>query len=130
VLSGVPASSYKACKSKYYQSLNLKNLERPLEMVTIAEDGYTNCIKLQKNFSKLLFGHYQKEGISIYNNASNMLTTANQYNPSNMDKYNSEMVKVKAEFKKALPVLEKAKTYKNDDTINSAIEQAKNIING
>lgn len=120
---------YKKCKAQYYEAVSLKALENNEEMVTISEEGYENCIKEKSKFSKLLFGYYQKEGLSIYNTASTMLNSANQYNPSNLDKYKSEMVKVKAEFSKALPLLEKAKSYKNDETVNTAIEQAKTVIN-
>jgi tetratricopeptide (TPR) repeat protein len=120
---------YKVCKSDLYKANALLKLENYDEMEKVASAGTTKCPKYKSKFNDLLFQHYLKSGLDIFNGAAKMQAEVTPLATSDPDKYKEEMVKVKEEFKKSLPLLEKAKAIEpNDDNVNKAINQANEII--
>ncbi len=106
---------YKICKSNLYKAKALKKLKSYEEMEEVCTTGAAKCPKYEKRFNDLLFNYYLQTGLVPFNNAAKMQSVATPLAQSDADKYNAEMEKVKAEFKKSLPMLEKAHNMKPED---------------
>ncbi|MEZ5198156.1 MAG: hypothetical protein R2764_17735 [Bacteroidales bacterium] len=120
---------YKSCNAQLYKANALKKLNNYDTMIEVCESGITACPKYKSKFNELLFGYYLKSGLDIFNDAAKMQAEATPLATSDPAKYKTEMEKVKAEFNKSLPMLEKAKAINPDDeNCNRAINQAKEII--
>jgi len=120
---------YKSCKSQLYKATALKKKEDFATMETVCNDGIPKCPKYASKFNDLLFQYYLVSGLDIFNSAAKMQADITPLASSDPEKYKSEMVKVKAEFGKSLPMLEKAQGINPDDeNCNKAINQAKEIM--
>lgn len=120
---------YKTCKSTLYKANALDKLENYEEMETVCTEGATKCPKYKKKFNEIVFNHYLKSGLEIFNEAAQMQSTATPLAQSNPDQYKAEMVKVKAKFTESLPSLEKAHEIKPDDeNCNKALKQAYELL--
>jgi len=120
---------YKVCKSKLYKANAFKKLEDLDGMESIAVEGAESCPKFKSKFNDILFSHYLKQGLSIFNGAAKMQADATPLASSDADKYKAEMEKVKAEFNSSLPLLEKAYNIKPDDeNCVKALKQAYEIL--
>ncbi len=106
---------YKSCNAMLYKAYSLKGLKKYDEMEATCNEGISKCSRSQDKFNSILFKYYLKSGLSIYNNAAKMQATANQYATTNQAKFDTEMAKVKNEFKRSLPMLEKAHGIDPDD---------------
>ena len=106
---------YKSCNSLLYKANALKKQKKYDEMEATCNEGISKCSRSQDKFNTILFKHYLKTGLSIYNNAAKMQSSANQYASSDQAKFETEMAKVKNEFKRSLPMLEKAHKIDPDD---------------
>ncbi|MCD4789340.1 MAG: tetratricopeptide repeat protein [Bacteroidales bacterium] len=121
--------NYRKCKAFLYKANTFKKLERYEEMEAVCNKGISECPKYQKKYNEILFNYYLKSGLKVYNNAAKMQANAAQLVESDPDKYKTEMVKVKAEFKRSLPMLEKAHKIKPDDeTCKNALKQCYKIL--
>ncbi|MBN2172936.1 MAG: hypothetical protein JW731_02310 [Bacteroidales bacterium] len=120
---------YKVCNSELYKANALMKLENYGEMEKVATAGIAKCPKDKSKFNDLLFQYYLKSGLDIFNGAAKMQAEVTPLATSDPEKYKEEMVKVKDEFKKSLPYLEKAKAIEpKDENVNKAINQANEII--
>ena len=120
---------YKSCNAMLYKAYSLKGLKKYDEMESTCNEGISKCSRSQDKFNSILFKYYLKSGLGIYNNAAKMQSTANQYATTNKAKFDTEMVKVKSEFKRSLPMLEKAHDINPDDeTCKSALKGAYEIL--
>lgn len=120
---------YKGCKSELYKANSLKMLEKYEDMEVVCENAIPMCPKYKAKFNDLLFKHYLKSGLEIFNGAAKMQADATPLATSNPDEYTAEMEKVKAKFSDSLPLLEKAHTYKKDDkTCNKALKSVYEIL--
>ncbi|HPE56435.1 MAG TPA: hypothetical protein P5514_14475 [Bacteroidales bacterium] len=120
---------YKSCKAQLYKANALKKLDRTDEMVTLCEDGLQNCQKYKTKFNELLFQNYLVAGLDIFNGAAKMQADITPLATSDPDKYTAEMEKVKAEFNKSLPLLEKAYAIDPaDENVKKALKQAYEIL--
>ncbi len=106
---------YKSCNAMLYKANALKKQKKYDEMEAVCNEGISKCSRSQEKFNSILFKYYLKSGLSIYNNAAKMQSAANQYASTNQAKFDTEMVKVKNEFKRSLPMLEKAHEIDPDD---------------
>ena len=121
--------NYKSCKSVYYKATVLKKKEDYTTMEQVCNDGISKCPKYKDKLNDLLFQYYLMSGLDVFNGAAKMQADVTPLASSDPDKYKLEMEKVKGEFNKSLPMLEKAQTIKPDDeNCNKAINQAKEII--
>jgi len=121
--------NYKSCKAHLYKANILNKQKKYDEMQKICEAGISKCPKYKSKFDKILFNYNLKQGIGIYNAAAKKQSAAAQYATSNPDKYKSEMTKVNAEFKRALPYLEKAHSLNSsDETCKKALKEAYTIL--
>lgn len=121
--------NYKPCKSQLYKANVYKKKEDYATMETECNNGISSCPKYKKKFNDLLFGYYMKTGLDIFNGAAKMQADVTPLASTDPDKYVSEMEKVKAEFNKSIPMLEKAnKINPEDQNCTSALSQAKQII--
>ena len=121
--------NYKPCTSKLLIATVLKKKNKAEEMLAMAEEGMNTCPKQKSKFKKLIAGHHKKVALKAYNKASQKLAEINSLATTNPAKYKTEMKKVQQMFKKALVLLEKAKSYKEDQAILDAITQSEKIIN-
>jgi len=120
---------YKDCKSSLYKASALKKLGQKDEMVAVCEEGVNQCPKYKKKFNDLLFSHYLKSGLDIFNGAAKMQADATPLATSDPDAYKAEMDKVKAEFNKSLPMLEKANGINpEDENCKKALKQAYELL--
>lgn len=120
---------YKTCNALLYKANSLKKLEKYEEMEIVCDKGVTKCSKAADKFNDLLFKYYLNSGLTIYNNASILLTEASKYIQSDQEKYNSEMVAVKTEFTNSLPLLEKAYELNPDDeNCKKALKQTYEVL--
>lgn len=120
---------YKSCKAQLYKANALKKLKNYDSMVEVCESGITACPKYKSKFNDLLFSYYLKSGLSVYNDAAKKQAEVTPLATSDPAKYKTEMAKVKEEFKKSLPMLEKAKAINaNDDNCNKAIKSVNEIL--
>ena len=120
---------YKTCNAYLYKSNILKKQKKYEEMVEICNLGISKCPKYKSKFDKMLFNYNLKTGIGIYNTAAKKQSAAAQYATTNPEKYKSEMVKVKSEFKKSIPYLEKAHSLNSsDETCKKALKEAYTIL--
>ena len=116
-------------KAQLYKANALKKLDRTDEMVTLCEDGLQNCQKYKTKFNELLFQNYLVAGLDIFNGAAKMQADITPLATSDPDKYTAEMEKVKAEFNKSLPLLEKAYAIDPaDENVKKALKQAYEIL--
>lgn len=120
---------YKDCKSKLYKANALKGKGDMATMETVANDGIQTCPKYKSKFGDLLFQYYLKSGLDIFNAAAKMQADATPLAQSDPDGYTAAMEKVKAEFNKSLPMLEKANSIKPDDeNCKKALKQAYELL--
>jgi tetratricopeptide (TPR) repeat protein len=120
---------YKACKAQLYKANALKKLDRNDEMETVCLDGVQKCPKYKSKFNELLFQNYLVAGLDIFNNAAKMQADITPLATSDPDKYTAEMEKVKAEFQRSLPLLEKAyELDSGDENVKKALSQAYEIL--
>ncbi len=120
---------YKTCKAQLYKANALKKLDRNDEMEALCLDGVQNCPRYKSRFNELLFQHYLVAGLDIFNNAAKMQADITPLATSDPDKYKVEMEKVKAEFNRSLPLLEKAyELDPNDENVKKALKQAYEIL--
>jgi len=121
--------NYKSCNAYLYKANILNKQKKYDEMQKVCATGTSRCPKYQSKFNKILFNYNLKTGIGIYNTAAKKQSAAAQYASSKPDKYKSEMTKVKSEFKKALPYLEKAhKLNASDETCKKALKEVYTIL--
>lgn len=120
---------YKTCKAQLYKASALKKLERNDEMEALCLDGIEKCPKYKNKFNELLFQQYLVAGLDIFNGAAKMQADVTPLATSDPDKYTAEMEKVKAEFNKSLPMLEKAyEIDPSDENVIKALKQAYEIL--
>lgn len=120
---------YKACKSQLYKANALKKLKNYDSMIEVCESGISNCPSYEKKFNDLQFNYYLKSGLSIFNDAAKMQADVTPLATSDPAKYKTEMEKVKAEFQKSLPMLNKAKAINpTDENCNKAIKSVNEIL--
>jgi hypothetical protein len=68
-------------------------------------------------------------GLEVFNNAAKMQADATPLAQSDPDAYNAEMEKVKAEFTRSLPMLEKANEIDpKDENCKKALKQAYELL--
>lgn len=120
---------YKECKARLYSANAYKGLKDNEKMVETCEAGITKCPKYTEKFNKMLFSYYLSQGLDIFNNAAKMQADATPLASTDGDKYKAEMEKVKAEFNKSLPMLEKAHGIDPaDENCKKALKQAYEIL--
>jgi len=120
---------YKTCKSNLYKANALNKLKNYEEMEAVCTENATKCPKYKSKFDEIVFKYYLKSGLSIFNDAAKMQSTATPLAQSNPDQYKAEMVKVKAKFNESLPMLEKAHDLKPaDESCKSALKQAYELL--
>lgn len=120
---------YKACKSKLYKANAQKGMDDYAAMEATCNEGLQSCPKYKGKFNELLFQHYLKSGLDIFNNAAKMQADATPLAQSDPDGYKAEMEKVKAEFTRSLPLLEKANTIDPaDENCKKALKQAYELL--
>ena len=119
---------YKKCKAKYLKVAILKKEKKSDEMLVLAEDGASSCAKMKPKFTKIIAGHHKKVALKSFNNASKKLAKTNALAKSNPKKFKTEMIKIQQLFKEVLPLLEKAKSYKAEQSILDAIDQAQKVL--
>jgi len=120
---------YKPCKSQLYKANAYKKKEDYATMETECNNGISSCPKYKNKFNDLLFGYYLKSGLDIFNEAARMQADITPLASTDPDKYVSEMEKVKAEFNKSIPMLEKANKIKPEDqNCSKALNQARQIV--
>ena len=121
--------NYKPCKSQLYKANAYKKKKDYATMETECNNGISSCPKYKSKFNDLLFGYYLKSGLDVFNAAAKMQADVTPLASTDPDKYVSEMEKVKAEFNKSIPMLEKASRIKPEDqNCSKALNQAKQII--
>jgi tetratricopeptide (TPR) repeat protein len=122
--------SYKTCTAYLYKANTLKKQKNYEEMEATCNIGIKNCDKNKSKFEDILFNYYLKAGLKTFNNAAKIQSDITPLATSDPEKYKTEMEKVKKEFSKSLPMLEKAQAIDPDDAnCNNAIKQANDIIN-
>ncbi|MCF8368859.1 MAG: hypothetical protein K9G76_07425 [Bacteroidales bacterium] len=120
---------YKPCKAKLYKVSALKNLEDYDNMEKLAVEGVETCSKYKSKFNEVLFSHYLKQGLEIFNAAAKMQADVTPLASTDAEKYKAEMEKVKAEFNNSLPLLEKAHEIDPaDENCTKALKQAYEIL--
>lgn len=120
---------YKPCKSQLYSANAYKKKKDYATMETECNNGITSCPKYKSKFNDLLFGYYLKSGLDIFNGAAKMQADVTPLASTDPDKYVTEMEKVKAEFNKSIPMLEKANSINPEDqNCTKALNQAKKIV--
>ncbi len=120
---------YKVCKSKLYKANAQKGMDDYEGMEATCNEGIQSCPKYKSKFNDLLFQHYLKSGLDIFNNAAKMQADATPLAQSDADAYKAEMEKVKAEFERSLPLLEKANTIDPaDENCKKALKQAYELL--
>jgi len=120
---------YKACTALLYKANALKKMDNNVEMEKVCNYGVTNCKENADKFNELLFQYYLKSGLDIFNNAAKMQADITPLAKTDAEKYKSEMEKVKAEFTKSLPMLEKAnKLIPTDENCKKALKQAYELL--
>lgn len=120
---------YKACKSKLYKANAQKGMDDYEAMEATCNEGITACPKYKDKFNELLFQHYLKSGLDVFNNAAKMQADATPLATSDPDAYTAEMEKVKAEFSRSLPLLEKANAIDpGDENCKKALKQAYELL--
>lgn len=120
---------YKDCKSKLYKANALKGKGDMTQMETVATDGAQSCPKYKSKFTDLLFQHYMKSGLAIFNGAAKKQADITPLAQSDPDGYKAGMENVKAEFKNSLPMLEKAHDLKpEDENCKKALKQAYELL--
>lgn len=121
--------NYKPCKSQLYKANAYKKKKDYATMETECNNGIASCPKYKSKFNDLLFGYYLKSGLDIFNSAAKMQADVTPLASTDPDKYVTEMEKVKAEFNKSIPMLEKANSINPEDqNCTKALNQAKQII--
>lgn len=121
--------NYKECKSIMYKANAIKGLDDSDKLVEVCESGIEKCPKYKDKFNELLFANYLKAGLDIFNNAAKMQADATPLASTDADKYKAEMEKVKAEFNRSLPMLEKAHDIDPaDENCNKALKQAYELL--
>ncbi|MCD4735428.1 MAG: tetratricopeptide repeat protein, partial [Bacteroidales bacterium] len=93
---------YKTCNSMLFKSNSLKKLEKYKKMEELCNKGINSCPKSKDKFSDILFNHYRKQGLAIYNGAAQIQSKAAPYIESDKARYDAEMGKAKIEFQRAL----------------------------
>ncbi|MBN1337844.1 MAG: hypothetical protein JXA03_00895 [Bacteroidales bacterium] len=122
---------YKSCSAMLFKANSLRKLEKYDEMEEICNQGTATCKGSADKFNEILLNYYRKEGLEIYNNAAKVQAAATPLIQSDKAKYDSEMEKVKTEFRRALIWLNKAKNIDPaDQSVNDAIDGANKVING
>ena len=120
---------YKTCKAMLYKANALHKMEAGDKIEEASLAGVEKCPKYKKKFNEILFTHYLKAGLEIFNNAAKMQADITPLASSDPDKYKQEMEKVKAEFEKSLPYLEKAyEIDPADENAKKALKQAYEIL--
>lgn len=120
---------YKTCVALLYKANALKKLEKNTELEQVCNQGMTTCSESAGKFNELLFQYYLKEGLDIFNNAAKMQADITPLAKTDAEKYKAEMEKVKAEFTKSLPMLEKAnKLMPTDENCKKALKQAYELL--
>jgi len=120
---------YKPCKARLYKANALLKMEDGDKIEQACNEGLEKCPKYKKKFNEILFTNYMKQGLDIFNGAAKMQADVTPLATSNPDKYKEEMVKVKAEFNKSLPYLEKAHNIDPADAnAKKALKQAYEIL--
>lgn len=120
---------YKACKSKLYRANALKGKGDMDAMETAANEGITSCPKYKGKFNDLLFAHYLKSGLDIFNDAAMKQSEITPLAQSDPDAYTAGMETVKAEFNRSLPMLEKAHSIDPaDENCKKALKQAYELL--
>lgn len=120
---------YKACVAKLYKANALKKLEKNTELEQLCNEAMTTCPESADKFKELLFQFYLQKGLDIFNNAAKMQADVTPLAKTDAEKYKTEMEKVKAEFTKSLPMLEKAnKLIPTDENCKKALKQAYELL--
>jgi hypothetical protein len=120
---------YKSCNAMLYKANALKELKRNTELEQVCTQGKSSCKENSDKFNELLFAYYLKSGLDIFNNAAKMQADITPLAKTDAEKYKSEMVKVKAEFTKSLPMLEKAHSLiPADENCKKALRQAYELL--
>ena len=120
---------YKPCKSKLYKANAQKGLDDYAAMEATCNEGIQSCPKYKSDFNELLFQYYLMSGLEVFNNAAKMQADATPLAQSDPDAYKAEMEKVKAEFNRSLPMLEKAHGIEpGDENCNKALKQAYELL--
>ena len=120
---------YKTCKSMLYKATSLKKLERFAEMEEICNAGVTSCAENAADFNDLLFQYYLASGLDVFNAAAKKQAEVTPLAKTDAEKYKAEMEKVKAEFTKSLPMLEKAnKINPANEDCKKALKQAYELL--
>jgi tetratricopeptide (TPR) repeat protein len=120
---------YKYCKSKLYKANAQKGMDDYAAMEATCNEGITSCPKYKEQFNELLFQYYLMSGLEVFNNAAKMQADATPLAQSDPDAYKAEMEKVKAEFTRSLPMLEKANGIDPaDENCKKALKQAYELL--
>ncbi len=120
---------YKPCKSKLYKANAQKGADDYAAMEATCNEGIQSCPKYKSKFNELLFQYYLMSGLEVFNNAAKMQADATPLAQSDPDAYKSEMEKVKAEFTRSLPMLEKANSIDpQDENCKKALMQAYELL--
>jgi tetratricopeptide (TPR) repeat protein len=120
---------YKTCIALLYKANALKKLEKNTELEQVCNQGMSTCKENADKFKDLLFQYYLMSGLDIFNKAAKMQADVTPLATSDAEKYKAEMVKVKAEFTKSLPMLEKAhEIIPTDENCKKALKQAYELL--
>ncbi len=123
------ALDYKPCRSLLYKADVLKKQNKGDELEEICTSAPTKCPQYKNKFNKILFQYNLVAGLEIFNSAAKQQAAVTPLATSEPDKYKSEMEKVKAEFTKSLPYLEKAhKLDATDQNCVKALKQAYEVL--
>lgn len=120
---------YKPCKSRLYQATALHKMEAGDKIEEACLTGIEKCSSYKSKFNEILFSHYLKQGLEIFNNAAKMQADVTPLANTDPEKYKQEMEKVKSEFERSLPLLEKAHDIDPADAnATKALKQAYEIL--
>lgn len=121
--------NYKTCKSLLYKATALKKLSKYSEMEEICNNGITACAENAADFKDMLFQYYLSSGLDVFNAAAKKQAEITPLAKTDAEKYKLEMDKVKTDFAKSLPMLEKANTLNpaNEDC-KKALKQAYELL--
>ncbi len=120
---------YKPCRSLLYKADMLNKLGRTAELEAICSSSSAKCPQYKSKFNEILFQNYVVSGLEIFNNAAKQQAEVTPLAKTNPEKYTSEMEKVKAEFTRSLPDLEKAHNLNpKDENCIKALKQAYEVL--
>lgn len=120
---------YKTCKSMLYKATALKKLGRYTEMEAVCNSGVASCYENKADFNDLLFQYYLSSGLDVFNAAAKKQAEVTPLAKTDAEKYKAEMEKVKADFTRSLPMLEKAnKINPTNEDCKKALRQAYELL--